>query len=213
MSSIINIKSGIISYGKSPVLEVTDININEGKLYQIRGDNGSGKSSFFRCILNYKTNFTGSIFLKNQLINNLTTEEILSKGIRLVPQERNVFDRLTIEEHIKVIYKGNNFSFENRGIINYLGPSKQKGLHLSGGQAKLLITTFVLSQQPFVLLLDEPFAGLDPNAQKLLEVLLQSLLLKNICIIISDHTNYSIKYHEKYKIINNKFFYKLIKDE
>jgi ABC-type multidrug transport system ATPase subunit len=214
MDDILQLSPGVVSYGDQIVLEVGEISFRQGHLYHIYGDNGSGKTTFLRSILNYKTKFTGEIYYLDLDISGYKTEEILDLGIKYVPQERNAFSRLTIEEHLRLFGKNNFPSPKNQNykeVITYLGKSSQKGEILSGGQAKLLMLVLIISQNPSLILFDEPFAALDDVSLQMITEIIVKEKNNGKTFIITDHTNTHLNYSSYFQITNTNSAYKIIK--
>lgn len=157
-------------YGTMPVLHKLSMTVNAGKITAVIGSNGAGKSTTLKAIVNAIPVFGGSIFLEGEPINGLSTNEVVKRGISLVPEGRKVFSRLTVLENLRVggyVRRDPRQAAQRINEIFELFPRlaerrNQLGSALSGGEQQMLAIGRGLMSSPKVLLLDEPSMGLAP---------------------------------------------------
>lgn len=186
-----------LSYEKKIILENFNFQINSGEIAGLLGPNGAGKTSIFNLIIGLiKPNY-GSIFIKDENVNEFPIyERTLKFQIGFVPQYGGFFSDLTVFENLKAIseitIKDPNYRDErvNSVISEFeLDSIKEiKASFLSGGQKKKLVIAISLISDPKILLLDEPFAALDLMTIKILQEIIVNLQsLDNLSIILCDH--------------------------
>ena len=212
--TILKITNGNICYNHFPVLEVVDVSFKNSSIYLLQGLNGTGKTSFFRAIIGLKVNFNGNIYFKNKKINYMPTHIRIGNDIRYIPQERRSFKRLNVIDHFDLGENNKSFNLKSRKNLTLIENAKQyinninrKGWQLSGGEAKLTLLFSLTIDLPKLVILDEPFAGLDNKARKYIINLIETLKKKQCCCIISDHTGTAEKYlhiTKTYKLKSNK---------
>ena len=180
------------SFAKRVVVNNISLKVNQGEIIGLLGPNGAGKTTTFLMILGIHRPATGEIFLNN---NNITKEPVYKRarlGISFLPQEPSVFKGLTVRENIKAIMelypdvKSTNLD----EILSEMGLnelSNRKAYLLSGGERRRLEIARSLVLSPDFLLLDEPFAGIDPIQMKEIQNLIQIFKEQGLGIIITDH--------------------------
>lgn len=157
-------------YGKMPVLHKVSMTVKAGKITAVIGSNGAGKSTTLKAIVNAIPVFGGSIRLEGEPINGLSTNEVVKRGISLVPEGRKIFSRLTVLENLRVggyVRRDRQQAAQRINEIFELFPRlaerrNQLGSALSGGEQQMLAIGRGLMSSPKVLLLDEPSMGLAP---------------------------------------------------
>jgi branched-chain amino acid transport system ATP-binding protein len=160
------------------ILNGCDLVLAEGELGGIIGPNGAGKSTLLKALFGLIPVYEGAVRLRGEDITRLAAHEMVAKGIGYVPQNNNVFPRLTIEENLEMgLYLRPKKFRERFGVVSELFPllgdrRKQRAGSLSGGERQMLAMGRALMMEPSVLLLDEPSAGLSPAYQD--EVFIQT---------------------------------------
>jgi len=172
-----------------------DIGIQGGEVVGLLGPNGAGKTTIFYMIIGLLQPDTGRILLNGEEITSFPMYLRARKGIGYLPQEPSVFRKLSVEENLIAILETLPLSGEERRerleqLLNELGLSalrKQKAYSLSGGERRRVEITRALVLSPFFILLDEPFAGIDPIAVFDIQTIIRQLKSRGIGIIITDH--------------------------
>ena len=180
--------------GKKIVSKVS-IEIQESDIFGLLGPNGAGKTTTFYIIAGLMNPDDGEIKLSNQDISKLPMHKRSKLGIKYLPQEPSVFQNLTVYENLLGLAE---LSFKNnKDITDFVSSSieefglsditKLKGRQLSGGQRRKVEIARTLAAKPKIILLDEPFAGIDPIAIEDIKKVLKKLSGKGIGILITDH--------------------------
>jgi len=183
------------SYGHRTVVDRVSLQINTGMVVGLLGPNGAGKTTSFYSIAGFIRPDSGNVILDGEVITNLPIYKRALKGISYLAQEPSVFKKLTVEENVRIILEPlgvDRNEIKNRidellaeFNIEYL--RKNKGHSLSGGERRRVEIMRALSTRPRFILLDEPFAGIDPLAVNDLQKLIHNLKEKGLGILISDH--------------------------
>ncbi len=177
------------------VVDQVDVEVRGGEIVGLLGPNGAGKTTIFYMIVGLLRPNGGTISLNKEEITSLPMYMRARKGIGYLPQEPSVFRKLTVEENLMAILETLPISKEERGsrlerLLNELGLMslrKQKAFSLSGGERRRVEITRALVLSPSFILLDEPFAGIDPIAVLDIQSIVCQLKSKGIGIIITDH--------------------------
>jgi len=180
--------------GKKIVSKVS-IEIHESDIFGLLGPNGAGKTTTFYIIAGLMNPDDGEIKLSNQDISKLPMHKRSKLGIKYLPQEPSVFQNLTVYENLLGLAE---LSFKNnKDITDFVSSSIEefglsditqlKGRQLSGGQRRKVEIARTLAAKPKIILLDEPFAGIDPIAIEDIKKVLKKLSGKGIGILITDH--------------------------
>ncbi|SMP06797.1 lipopolysaccharide export system ATP-binding protein [Desulfurobacterium pacificum] len=182
-------------YNKRKVVDGVTVEVKEGEVVGLLGPNGAGKTTTFYCIVGIVKPDGGRVLLGEVDLTDEPTYVRAQKGISYLPQEPSIFRKLTVEENIKAVLEMHglsekeikektDFLLERFGIADL---RKQKANSLSGGERRRLEIARALSIDPKFLLLDEPFAGIDPIAVYEIQGLIKELKEMNIGILITDH--------------------------
>lgn len=183
------------SFGKAHIIKGLDISCSTGEIIGLLGPNGAGKTTTFYMVVGLIRPDKGRVFLGEEDITTIDLSGRARKGIGYLPQEASIFRGLTVEQNISVPLearglKRQDLSFELDEIISMFGLGrvrKQKALSLSGGERRRVEIARSMALKPRFLLLDEPFAGIDPITVKDIQDMIVTLKNKGIGIIITDH--------------------------
>jgi len=182
-------------YGKRTVVKGVSINVNQGEIVGLLGPNGAGKTTSFYMIVGLIKPNAGKILLEGTDITKLPMYKRAQNGIGYLPQESSVFRKLSIEDNIKAVLEMSTFTKleqEERleTVLDEFGLQKIRkslGIQLSGGERRRTEIARALAINPKFILLDEPFAGVDPIAVEDIQRIVAKLKEKNIGILITDH--------------------------
>ncbi len=184
------------SYNKRVVVTSVNLSVKSGEVVGLLGPNGAGKTTTFYMMTGLVKNDKGKIFLNDKDITNLTIDQRAKLGIGYLPQEASVFRKLTVQQNIMAILemrpkisKQQQLKIYNNLIddlqIGHI--TTQLGQALSGGERRRVEIARALAMEPSFILLDEPFAGVDPISVKDIQSIIIHLKNKNIGILITDH--------------------------
>ncbi len=182
-------------YKKRTVVNHVSLEVNQGEIVGLLGPNGAGKTTTFYMIVGFIRANEGKIFLDDAEITKLPMYKRAQMGIGYLPQEASVFRKLTVEDNIKAVLEMTKFpKSEQKEILESLIAEfrlekvrKNKGYQLSGGERRRTEIARALAVKPKFILLDEPFAGVDPIAVEDIQGIVSHLKDKNIGILITDH--------------------------
>jgi lipopolysaccharide export system ATP-binding protein len=182
-------------YGGRKVVSGVDLEIRPGEVVGLLGPNGAGKTTTFYMIVGLINPDGGRIFLDSEEITRDPMFVRARKGINYLPQEPSVFRKLTVEENILAILETLDIEGEERknrlkqllGELDLTDLARSKAYSLSGGERRRVEITRALVTSPRFILLDEPFAGIDPLAVADIQKIIQKLKSKGIGVVISDH--------------------------
>ncbi|MDD5286458.1 MAG: LPS export ABC transporter ATP-binding protein [Desulfuromonadaceae bacterium] len=183
------------SYGNRQVVNGVDISIQAGTVTGLLGPNGAGKTTTFYMVVGLEQPDGGQVFLGEEEITALPMYQRAKRGISYLPQEASVFRKLSVADNLMAILETVEPDRGNRRIrleqlleeFNITRISASKGYALSGGERRRVEIARALITRPSFILLDEPFAGIDPIAVADLQNLIMSLKNRNIGVLISDH--------------------------
>ena len=194
------------------ILTQINLKVDEGEIYGLLGPNGAGKTTTFYIIAGLVKPEKGNIYLHDKDISNLPMHKRSILGIKYLPQEPSVFQGLTVYENLiglaelsfknkKDIKEFIEISIEEFGLSEILN---LKGRQLSGGQRRKVEIARTLAAKPKLILMDEPFAGIDPIAIEDIKNVLKKLAIKNIGVLITDHNvRETLEICNQAAIINN----------
>jgi lipopolysaccharide export system ATP-binding protein len=183
------------SYRGRKVVNNISIEVNQGEIVGLLGPNGAGKTTSFYMIVGIIKPEGGDVFLDEEVISNFPMYQRAQKGIGYLAQEESVFRKLSVEDNILGILEFTDLTknqqkekaeqlMEEFGLIKI---RKSRGDLLSGGERRRTEIARALANDPKFLLLDEPFAGVDPIAVEDIQSIISVLKKKNIGILITDH--------------------------
>jgi len=183
------------SYNGKPVVSDITLNINSGEVVGLLGPNGAGKTTTFYMILGLIVPDDGAISLDGENLNSSPMYKRARKGIGYLPQEASIFRKLKVEDNIKAVLEITDTDKKTKQAklesilaeFNLVSIAKSLGHHLSGGERRKVEIARALAVDPVFILLDEPFAGIDPIAVNELKKTLRQLTDKGIGLIITDH--------------------------
>lgn len=182
-------------YSKRRVVNGVSIEVRQGEIVGLLGPNGAGKTTTFYMITGMIRPSVGRIFMDERDITNLPMYRRARLGIAYLSQEPSIFRKLTVEENILAILETMDLSRQEcqqrlQELLNELGIAhlaKNKAYTLSGGERRRAEITRALVTKPKFILLDEPFAGVDPIAVEDIQAIVARLKEKNIGVLITDH--------------------------
>ena len=183
-------------YGKRPVVKDISLSVTQGEIVGLLGPNGAGKTTCFYMIIGLVSQDGGTISIDQQDITNLPMHGRVRKGLGYLPQEPSIFRSLSVKDNILAIletrktltrYQRNNILEEllNEFHISHL--SDHTGMSLSGGERRRVEIARALAADPQFILLDEPFAGVDPISVNDIKNIIRHLRDKGIGVLITDH--------------------------
>lgn len=182
-------------YGGRTVVKKVGLDVERGQIVGLLGPNGAGKTTSFYMMVGLVKADAGEIKLNGEDITSLPLHERAKRGIGYLPQEASVFRELTVEENIySVLEIRNIFKNEKKNMLERLIKEfglnhirKSKGRELSGGERRRVEIARCLALEPSFVLLDEPFAGVDPLAVSDIQKIIRDLKQRNIGVLITDH--------------------------
>ena len=185
----------IKKYKSRTVVKDVSVQVEQGEIVGLLGPNGAGKTTSFYMIVGLITPNGGRIFLDDQEITKEPVYKRAQLGVGYLAQEASVFRRLSVEDNIRAVLEMTKMTKEEQKdrleeMLDEFGLQhirKSLGIQLSGGERRRTEIARALSIRPKFILLDEPFAGVDPIAVEDIQNIVQKLKDKNIGILITDH--------------------------
>ncbi|NQU34332.1 MAG: LPS export ABC transporter ATP-binding protein [Bacteroidetes bacterium] len=195
-------------YKQRTVVNHVSMEVNRGEIVGLLGPNGAGKTTNFYMIVGLIKPFSGQVFLDDVEITNEPMYKRAQRGIGYLAQEASVFRDLSIEDNLKAVMEFTDLTKEQQSeklesLLNEFGLDsirKSKGIQLSGGERRRTEIARALAVDPKFILLDEPFAGVDPIAVEDIQSIVSKLKKKNIGILITDHN-----VHETLTIVDRAY--------
>jgi lipopolysaccharide export system ATP-binding protein len=182
-------------YGPRTVVREASIEVHQGEIVGLLGPNGAGKTTTFYMVVGFIKPNGGKVFLDDEEITNLPMYLRARRGIGYLPQEPSVFRKLSVEDNVRAVLemtvlKKTEQKEKLEELIEEFGLQKvrkSRGDTLSGGERRRTEIARALASNPNFILLDEPFAGIDPIAVEDIQSIVAKLKTKNIGILITDH--------------------------
>lgn len=183
-------------YGNKTVVNRIDISVKRGEIVGLLGPNGAGKTTSFYMITGMVKPTSGNVFLDNYKVTNDAMYKRAKKGVGYLAQEPSIFGKLSVEDNLRLVLEMRNDlnkieqTEKMETLLNDLSVShlfKSKGHTLSGGERRRVEIARCLCMDPDFILLDEPFAGVDPIAVEEIQSIVFSLKKKDIGVLITDH--------------------------
>ena len=195
MSKTLSAKNLKKNYSQKNVVNNIDINLKKGEIVGLLGPNGAGKTTTFYMITGMIRPSSGTILLDDIDITKLPMYKRARMGIGYLAQEPSIFGKLTVENNLKIVLETvlpkdidqNNLIDELLDQFNIHHLRNSLGSSLSGGERRRVEICRTLALNPDFVLLDEPFAGVDPIAVEDIQQMIMSLKKKNIGVLITDH--------------------------
>ncbi|GAB1453377.1 LPS export ABC transporter ATP-binding protein [Draconibacterium sp.] len=192
---ILRAENIVKKYRKRTVVKGVSFEVNQGEIVGLLGPNGAGKTTSFYMIVGLIQPFSGKIYLDDEDITNQPVYKRAKKGIGYLAQEASVFRDLSIEDNLRAVLEMTKYTKEYQKekletLIEEFGLQhirKSKGIQLSGGERRRTEIARALAIDPKFILLDEPFAGVDPIAVEDIQEIVMKLKEKNIGVLITDH--------------------------
>ena len=192
---ILRAENIVKKYRKRTVVKGVSFEVKQGEIVGLLGPNGAGKTTSFYIIVGLIQPFSGKVFLDDENITKLPVYKRAKKGIGYLAQEASVFRSLSIEDNLRAVLEMTKYTKEYQKekletLIEEFGLQhirKSKGIQLSGGERRRTEIARALAIDPKFILLDEPFAGVDPIAVEDIQQIVVKLKEKNIGVLITDH--------------------------
>jgi lipopolysaccharide export system ATP-binding protein len=192
---ILRAENIVKKYRKRTVVKGVSFDVKQGEIVGLLGPNGAGKTTSFYMIVGLIQPLSGKVFLGQEEITKLPVYKRAKKGIGYLAQEASVFRKLSVEDNLKAVLEMTKYSkeYQREKVESLLGEfrlqhiRKSKGDQLSGGERRRTEIARALAIDPKFILLDEPFAGVDPIAVEDIQQIVMKLKEKNIGVLITDH--------------------------
>lgn len=216
LNSEIHTQELVKSYRNRTVVNKVSVSVNQGEIVGLLGPNGAGKTTTFYMVVGLIKPDSGKVFLDDEEITRLPMYRRAQLGIGYLPQEASVFRKLTVEENIMAVLEMTKLSKreQKQKVEDLLDEfhlhhvRKNNGDSLSGGERRRTEIARALAVDPKFILLDEPFAGVDPIAVEDIQSVVARLKYRNIGILITDHNvNETLSICDRaYLLIDGKIF-------
>jgi lipopolysaccharide export system ATP-binding protein len=192
---ILRTENLVKKYRQRTVVNNVSVNVNNGEIVGLLGPNGAGKTTTFYMIVGLIKPLSGKIFLDKTEITDEPMYKRSQRGIGYLPQEASVFRKLSVEDNLKAVLEFTDLSHSDQkerleSLIEEFGLGhvrKSNGIQLSGGERRRTEIARALAVDPKFILLDEPFAGVDPIAVEDIQTIVAKLKDKDIGVLITDH--------------------------
>lgn len=205
---ILRTENIVKKYGKRIVVKGVSIDVNQGEIVGLLGPNGAGKTTTFYMMVGLIKPFSGRIYLDDMDITEMPMYQRAQHGVGYLAQEASVFRTLSVEDNILSVLEFRKLTKNERYKImedlleefSLTHIRKSKGNQLSGGERRRTEIARALAADPKFILLDEPFAGVDPIAVSDIQLIVEKLKDRNIGVLITDHN-----VHETLTITNRAY--------
>ena len=192
---ILRTENLVKKYGKRTVVRDVSFYVDQGEIVGLLGPNGAGKTTSFYMIVGLIKPYSGKVFLDDMEITDFPMYKRAQSGIGYLAQEASVFRKLSVEDNIRAVLQFTRFTKAEQkdhleSLIEEFGLQhvrKSFGIQLSGGERRRTEIARALAVDPHFILLDEPFAGVDPIAVEDIQEIVSKLVDKNIGVLITDH--------------------------
>ena len=210
MSELLEIKDLEVRFGGIRAVTGISLNVEEGKIITLIGANGAGKSTVLRSIAGVVKPAGGDIRFGGKSILGLSPDKIVASGITLIPEGRHVFPNLTVLENLKIgaYLRKDNLTPDIEYVYSLFPRLKERHWQLagtlSGGEQQMLAVGRALMAKPKLIMMDEPFVGLDPKAAYTLKIIMREMCDNGGAIFFSTHVlEVAEKLCDKVAIIKN----------
>ena len=191
----LKIRNLVKSYRSRKVVNKVTLEIKQGEIVGLLGPNGAGKTTTFYMVVGLTKPDDGRVFLNDEDITNFPMHKRAIKGVSYLPQEPSVFRKLTVEENLLAVLESQKLSTFDRKKkarsllreLNILHIKDSMAYSLSGGERRRVEISRALATSPIFVLLDEPFAGIDPIAVADIQSIVSQLKNRGIGVLITDH--------------------------
>ena len=191
----LKIRNLVKSYRSRKVVNRVTLEIKQGEIIGLLGPNGAGKTTTFYMVVGLTKPDDGQVFLNDEDITNFPMHKRAIKGVSYLPQEPSVFRKLTVEENLLAVLESQKLSTFDRKKkarsllreLNILHIKDSMAYSLSGGERRRVEISRALATSPIFVLLDEPFAGIDPIAVADIQSIVSQLKNRGIGVLITDH--------------------------
>ena len=191
----LKIRNLVKSYRSRKVVSKVTLEIKQGEIVGLLGPNGAGKTTTFYMVVGLTRPDDGQVFLNDADITNFPMHQRAKKGLSYLPQEPSVFRKLTVEENLLAVLESQKLSTFDRKKkarsllreLNILHIKDSMAYSLSGGERRRVEISRALATSPIFVLLDEPFAGIDPIAVADIQSIVSQLKNRGIGVLITDH--------------------------
>jgi lipopolysaccharide export system ATP-binding protein len=216
LASEINTEQLVKTYGSRTVVKEVSFSVKQGEIVGLLGPNGAGKTTSFYMVVGLIKPDKGTVYLDKEDITKLPMYKRAQSGIGYLPQEASVFRKLSVEDNIRAVLEMTDLTKEQQRFkleelldeFRLHHVRKNNGDSLSGGERRRTEIARALAVSPKFILLDEPFAGVDPIAVEDIQAVVARLKYKNIGILITDHNvNETLSICDRaYLLIDGKIF-------
>ena len=191
----LKIRNLVKSYRSRKVVNRVTMEIKQGEIIGLLGPNGAGKTTTFYMVVGLTRPDDGQVFLNDEDITNFPMHNRAKRGVSYLPQEPSVFRKLTVEENLLAVLESQKLSIFDRKKkarsllreLNILHIKDSMAYSLSGGERRRVEISRALATSPIFVLLDEPFAGIDPIAVADIQSIVSQLKNRGIGVLITDH--------------------------